>query len=163
MISNVISMWMFFYNNTLTLLSIFKKFGATLSWFFRFIIFISPPPLPDGGELCLHPEEPVLSSGCRDVPRAAGGAGGAGRPPLRHQRAWRREFRLLGQEEKEKEGGRTGKEQDYMGFRYIQSSWYQNTLFPTFWYYQYISGLLRMHPASAFYADLFWHMGAWKN
>lgn len=50
--------------------------------FLLLFFFMFPPTSPDGGELCLHPEEPVLPSGCRDFTRAAGGIGGAGRPPL---------------------------------------------------------------------------------
>lgn len=67
---------------------------------------------PDGRELCLHPEEPLLSFGCRDIPWSAGRVGGAGWPALWCQWPWWGEFWLLGQEEEEKEGIWSGKERD---------------------------------------------------
>lgn len=62
------------------------------------------PLSSDGRELCLYPAESVLPLGRRDLPRPAGGTGGAGRLALRRQRAGRWKLRLLGQEEEEKEG-----------------------------------------------------------
>lgn len=63
------------------------------------------PFLPsDGGKLCVHPEEPVIPSGCRDVPKPAGGLRGAGWSVMWHWWKGRRKFRMLGQEEEEKEG-----------------------------------------------------------
>lgn len=66
-------------------------------------------PLLDHRELRVHPAEPVVQVGGRDVSGAADGIGGAGRGSVhRCQREGCGELRLLGQEEKEKEEPRSG-------------------------------------------------------
>lgn len=76
--------------------------------FFPFLSLL----LSDRRELCVHLEELVVPSGCRDLSKSSGGVGGAWRSVMWHRWKGHRELWMLGQEEEEKErtwsGGKTG-------------------------------------------------------
>lgn len=70
----------------------------------HFLLSFFPSLSSDRRELCVHPEELVVPSGSGDVSEPAGRVRGVGRSFMWHRREGRRELRMLGQEEEEKEG-----------------------------------------------------------